>query len=283
MAGPWRHSLFSGRPCSRILTDLGQQLPGSTYSGVALDPVHRIWLAQYNGEIFYGTYNRAGLCTHLGSVPGIPSGTGITPTDVRLDLDLCCWFCAAQSGNSIYYGTYSPSTGQPTHVGHIDNLVTSTNGLNGLVLDTDLRRWWAGNDNGSMIAYGIYDASGVPTQAGTQTVATSQSQSMMIDIARRHLWSSGAPYVYSYDAAGLLTATTTPYVDVWRGAIDQDRSVAVAASADRTRYVLYDVAADGGLIELDSLSRSTTLFAFDVDPNFGLALCSDGHMISYCA
>lgn len=248
-----------------------------------MDPVARIWLAQNLGNLNYGTYDVDGSCTYNGNVTGIQRQSGQEPTAIVIDQSLSCWFCAAQLNNKLWYGTYSQSTGMPTIGGSIATGITEEGGSHGLVIDTDLRLWWIGNDSGTRIAYGTYNTGGIPTAMGTQTGLATLSNHLTIDQAHRRIWVSNQPYVYAYDASGVLSQTTTPYTDVFRGAVDYDRSIMVATNPGKSAYVLYGLAPDGGLSVMDSLATADNPTSFAVDPALGLALCNNGHMLSYCA
>jgi hypothetical protein len=276
-----RHPLIGGG-CRRRLTDLGQVLPLSAYWGVALDPVHRVWIAQYDGTLYHGTYDRDGMCTQLGSVSGVASASGRAATQVAVDPALCAWWCATQYGDRLYYGAYDPATGEPTIAGYIASGLADSH-TNGLVIDPDARLWIAGGDDGAYaVAYGTYDATGVPTSSGTQAVTASASTAMMIDHGRRLLHIYGAPHVYAYGSSGVLTGTTLTYADVFSGVVDHGRSLAVAANADRSAYVLCDIAADGSLTVLDAVDIASPTYPLGIDPDLGLVVDGIGHMWSYC-
>lgn len=276
-----RHPLIGGG-CRKRLTDLGQALPLSPYWGAALDPIHRVWIAQYNGTLYHGTYDRAGTCTQLGGVTGVASASGRAATQVAVDPDLCAWWCATQYNDRLYYGAYDPATGEPTIAGTIASGLSGDH-TNGLVIDPDARLWIAGGDDGAYaVAHGTYDATGVPTSSGTQAVDSSTSTAMMIDPGRRLLHILGASHVYAYDSSGVLTGTTLTYADVFSGVVDPGRSLAVAANADLSAFVLCDIAADGTLTALDTAATGTSGRPLAIDPDLGLVVATDGHMWSYC-
>jgi hypothetical protein len=240
-----------------------------------------------SGIISYGTYTAAGICTQLGTMSGIASQPGQEATSVVMDPELGVWFATTQYDSRLYYGNYDIATGQPTIVGYLSGVVPGINGANGIVIDPDLRLWWVCNDDQSTSGYGTYDASGVPTVSGTQAMTGVPRTAVAIEPGRQRLWWADEPYVYEYDETGVISPTAIPYpaASLWRGAVDSQRSVVVAPSNDRSSYVLYDLASDGTLATIDSLAAGASIAPYAniaVDPAHGLALCANGHMISYC-
>lgn len=278
-----RHNLTLLGGCRKRLTDIGS----IAYSGngVAIDPVHRIWMiSRIDGTIVYGTYNAQGTLTYGGTLSGIPTGSGQENSGVALDPARGLWWAASQTNNTLVYGTYNTTTGQPTISGSITGLVSETGGTQRVVVDTDLRLWWSGNDTATMVAYGTYNATtGLPTQTGTQSCPNGATRCvyMAIDRVRRLAWLENATYVCSYNTSGVFSATAVANTAVRSGAVDLLRSLLLGVYSS-TNYGVWDIAANGALTLDDSLAAGAAQTAVAVDQTLGLAFYSNGHVVSYC-
>lgn len=277
--GPFRHPLLGG--CSKRLTLVGSL--GYSGTGVAVDPIHRIWMIQSGVTVYYGTYAPDSTAHYGGSITGIPSEVSHESSGLAIDPERCLWWVASQFGGTLVYGTYNATTGLPTKGGQIT--LAQGAGVQRVVIDPDLLLWWTGNDSGTSISYGTYNAStGLPTVTGTQTVpgAGSYNRNMTVDIARRLMWGESAAHVMSYSTSGVLTATAVEQLTPLDGGIDYDRGLMLGCGSSPLSYGLWSLEADGALTLLDDLAHGAYVWQAAVDPDSALVICATGDILSYC-
>lgn len=282
----FRRRLAGPAKCSRVLQRV-QSAQGLGPTGFAVDPANRVYLQLGWGGDFLaylsgGLYDGHGALSLDSSIRIQNTQDGDVPFGLRIDPLINAWFVGCQYSSYLAYGTYNPATGAPTLGGYLSTGLPNSYGA-GIAIDPNLRLWWMGSDQTAQCAYGTYDGSGVPTKTGIQTPPTGSgiANALTCDYMRQLLWIMNRANVLAYDSNGVLTATTTPAINVAQADIDFDRSIMAAYAGPN--LTIYDLAADGELAAIDSISSEVWSYPdVAVDSGLGLIWLGNGESYSYC-
>jgi hypothetical protein len=258
-------------------------------SGIALDPIKRVYLGYAPNGLVYGTYSASGDISAplIKSISGIESGGSIV-----IDAERQLWFFCQQGwsigpASAIHYGTYN-ANGEPVKVGSMTISGFVKGAAQCMTIDPVNHLWWAGDDgaqsgDAQQVAYGIYDPeTGATTQSGifdTPAVAIGVTCAASDNL----LWIKD--FVTTYDPSTGAPGTWTDcgvYVGRFIGNVDERRKMIFIPGSVNESFRAFRYAPDGSLTLIGDTLMPSYARAVAVDPLATLLISPEYNGDLYC-
>jgi hypothetical protein len=263
----------------------------SLTSGVALDPIRRVYLCvAAEGGFAYGTYDASGQMSPplLQTISGTDLGGG----SVVIDAERQIWLFAQQgvpggAPAAILYGTYN-ANGEPIKVGGMSISGFAPGAAQCMTIDPINCLWWAGDDgiqsgDAQQVAYGTYDPeTGATTQSGifdTPAVAIGVTCAASDNL----LWIKD--FVTTYDPSTGAPGTWTDcgvYVGRFIGNVDERRKMIFIPGSVNESFRAFRYAPDGSLTLIGDTLMPSYARAVAVDPLATLLISPEYNGDLYC-